>query len=312
MCSAMEQILIDEKSVKAVFFAHKGAETKIYQRPQIKRRSVQSGIDFRFDRETGKMRRNIKLLAGICIFVLLCNTGSSKGCNAVEHEIPQKRSVWQHYDLKTDEMPPYDFFLNAGEGGYHILLENDAACAVKDYAKKAGIKNEKWILKRILYRDNHYHAYVRSETGNIHLFLLIDGEWDANERYVVMADVREGGNAEIKLPYSNESYNSSLAWDSYKEYFDGNKEPSGDYRIDGRGELFDGMYDRAGSFAMYAYLDSVTGEKSCEWTIDQNSAYMGGAIADISFTDGRETVSMLIDVSNKTYSVLDESILSVD
>jgi len=153
---------------------------------------------------------------------------------------------------------------------------------------------------------------VKSKSGN-HIYFLIDRDWDNNQRYIVMADVRKNENADIKL-MNGHAYNSSLTWESYLDYFEGRKEPNGDYGIDGgagssNGDMFDTMYDRACTFAMYAYLDSIAGdEKSC-WTIDRNSAYMGsGFIADVSFSNGRETVSMLIDVYNKTYSVLDESI----
>lgn len=45
--------------------------------------------------------------------------------------------------------------------------------------------------------------------------------------------------------------------------------------------------------------------------MDRNSVYMGsGFIADVNFTSGSRRVSLLIDVSNAMYTVLDESITS--
>ncbi len=129
-----------------------------------------------------------------------------------------------------------------------------------------------------------------------------------------MADIRKGEDVEIEL--QNEyAYNSGLIWHSYKEYLDGIREPKMDYRIDGGsgmygGGMFDSMYESASTYAMYAYLDSI-GEKRCRWEIDRNSAYMdSGFIADVSFVSGSKKVSMLIDVSNAMYTVLDESIIS--
>ncbi|MEZ3446646.1 MAG: hypothetical protein K1W30_16260 [Lachnospiraceae bacterium] len=230
-----------------------------------------------------------------------------------EPEITAEKSIWEHCDLRMGTGPDYLFFENAGEGGYHITLENIVAYAVVDYSKKAGMSEEGWSLERIIYRDNHYHAFVKSKSGD-YIYFLIDGNWDANERYIVMADIRKGEDAEIKL--QNEyAYNSGLTWHSYKEYSDGIREPKTDYMIDGGsgmsgGGMFDSMYEAAGTYAMYVYLDSI-GEKSCQWEIDRNSAYMGsGFIADISFMSGSRRVSMLIDVSNAMYAVLDESITS--
>lgn len=259
------------------------------------------------------MKREIKVLTRIGIFLLLCNTCISAECRVIEPEIPAIKNVWEYCDLSISEGPDYLFFENAGEGGYHITLENLAAYAVVDYAKKVGIGEEDWSLERIIYRDNHYHAFVKSKSGN-YIYFLIDGNWDANERYIVMADIRKDGNAEIELR-NGYAYNSGLTWRSYKEYYDGIRKPETDYKIDGGsgmsgGGMFDSMYGYSSTYAMYAYLDSV-GEKSCQWEIDRNSAYMGsGFIADVSFMSGSKRVSMLIDVSNAAYAVLDESITS--
>lgn len=230
-----------------------------------------------------------------------------------EPEIPAEKSVWEHCDLSMGNGPDYQFFENAGEGGYHITLENLVAYALVDYADKVGMGEEEWTLKRIIYRDNHYHAFVKSDSGD-HIYILIDGDWDVNERYIVMADIRKDENAGIELG-NGYAYNSGLTWHSYKEYSDGIREPKTDYKIDGGsgmsdGGMYDSMYESAGTYAMYAYLDSI-GEKSCRWEIERNSAYMGsGFIADVSFTSGSRRVSMLIDVCNATYAVLDESITS--
>ena len=68
--------------------------------------------------------------------------------------------------------------------------------------------------------------------------------------------------------------------------------------------MFDSIYESAGTYAMYAYLDSI-GEKSRRWEIDRNSAYIGsGFIADVSFTSGSRRIS------NAAFAVLDESIIS--
>lgn len=259
------------------------------------------------------MKGKLKALAIICIVIFWFNIEISAECRVIEPEIPTIKNVWEHCDLSVSEGPDYLFFENAGEGGYHITLENLVAYAVVDYADKVGMGEEEWSLKRIIYRDSHYHAFVKSKSGN-YIYFLIDGDWDANERYIVMADIREDGNARIELR-NGYAYNSRLTWHSYRDYSDGTREPEMDYRIDGGagmsgGGMFDSMYEYASTYAMYAYLDSVR-EKSCQWEIDRNSAYMGsGFIADVSFTSGSRRVSMLIDVSNASYSVLDESITS--
>lgn len=260
-----------------------------------------------------KMKEKLKRLALVCIVIFLCNIEINAECRVIEPEIPNIDNVWEYCDLSISEGPGYLYFENAGEGGYHITLENLVAYAVVDYAKKAGMSEEEWSLNRIIYRDNHYHAFVKSKSGN-HIYFLIDGDWDANKRYIVMADIRKDGNAEIELR-NGYAYNSRLTWHSYKEYYDGIREPVMDYKIDGGsgmsgGGMFDSMYEYSSTYAMYAYLDSVK-EKRCQWEIDRNSAYMGsGFIADVSFTSGSKRVSMLIDVSNATYAVLDESITS--
>lgn len=103
--------------------------------------------------------------------------------NAIDH-------VWHESNLRQEEWPDYDYFINAQQGHYNLTLENMAAFAVKDYALDSGMDKEEWELKRICYCEDAYQVYVESKTGNELYILLSEGQ-GIQPDYIIMADIRK-------------------------------------------------------------------------------------------------------------------------
>lgn len=220
--------------------------------------------------------------------------------------------LWQESDLSSKEIPSYWYFTNAGEGHHNLNLENAVAVAVKTYAGQNGMEKEEWELKRILYQDGIYHAYVESVAGNELYILLLDREPALYMYHIIAADIRYNDDAETSIHVegqSGPSYNSILEWNSYLQWFQEGTEEGGldiVHAIDATYWLYDSSYEDGIYYALYDYLDRTDGKKKSTWTIDSNSVYIGrnGCIADIYCTNGEEGISMLIDVWNKRYTVL--------
>ncbi|MDE7339636.1 MAG: hypothetical protein K2N80_03615 [Lachnospiraceae bacterium] len=215
------------------------------------------------------------------------------------------QELWQDTALPINEIPTYWYFTNAGHGHYHLYYENEAACAVKKYAGMSGMENEAWALKRISFIDGMYHAYVESETGN-ELYILLS-EMESEMYFIIMADIRNNGEAEILLQDERFSYNSMLKWYSFADWFYGEKDAAGTICFEREGEFFDHMYTDGCRYAIHDYLERTGYTGNSEWVVKENLLYVGrnGYIADIYCTNGGKGFSFLIDVWNHSYAVLE-------
>ena len=225
--------------------------------------------------------------------------------------------LWQESELPLEDIPNYRYFANAGEGNYNLNLENEVAIAVKTYAVQNGMEDEEWELKRIIYNDGIYHAYVESATGN-ELYILLSDRGGMFLHNIIAADIRNNNESEISLSFdeqSGPSYSSILEWNSYLELFENSflgGEPEGTHKgsleivhsIDSGYWLYDNMYVVGVSFALHDYLDRMGRmDSDSTWTIDTNSVYVGHFL-DVYCTNGEERISLLIDIKNKRYTVL--------
>ncbi len=201
--------------------------------------------------------------------------------------------------MTTDEWPSYSYFLNANEWHYNLTYESTVAMAVKDYARKSGMENEGWRLKRIYEVEGIWYGFVESEKGS-ELYLLIHDYPDNS--YIVAADVRKNKRAEQSLGESY-SYNSALKWYPYDIY----KKYDVSTSVSEVNNGYDSIYANCGYTALLAYL-ALKGIKESSWELDGNYMYIGssGYIAYICFTNDEQRVDLLIDVSNKTFTVLKE------
>lgn len=225
--------------------------------------------------------------------------------------------LWQESELPLEDIPGYRYFTNAGEGNYNLNLENEVAIAVKTYAVQNGMEDEEWELKRIIYNDGIYHAYVESATGN-ELYILLSDRGGMFLHNIIAVDIRNNNESEISLSFdeqSGPSYSSILEWNSYLELFENSflgGEPEGTHKgsleivhsIDSGYWLYDHMYVVGVSFALHDYLDRMGRmDRDSTWTIDTNSVYVGRFL-DVYCTNGEERISLLIDIMNKRYTVL--------
>lgn len=221
------------------------------------------------------------------------------------------QDIWQECSLPQQEMPSYDFFANAYEGHYNLTLENAVACAVKDYACKTDLEGNEWSLRRIYSRDGIYHAFVDSETGN-ELYLLLE-EGDLYPRYIIAADIRKNGDADILLQDESYSYYSMLQWHSYEKWMNGEADMKDAISINITEYLYDSIYSNGCYYAVYDYLSKSGEGMSDEWKIDENMEYIGrnGYIADIFCVSEKGRMGLLVDVWNHTYAVMETSLSTV-
>ncbi len=229
----------------------------------------------------------------------------------VVHNRPEKSSdesilqgLWQENDISKQEIPSYWYFTNAGQGHYRLYQENEVAIAVKKYAGMTGMENEEWTLRRISYIDGIYHAYVESEMGN-ELYVLLS-EIGSEMYFIIAVDIRKSGEGEILLQDERYSYNSVLEWNSYADWFYGEKRVWDSIHFECEGNYFDHTYEDGCRYAICDYLERTDGDRSSNWMIEENSLYVGrnGYIADIYCTNGEIGISLLIDVWNHSYAVL--------
>lgn len=216
-------------------------------------------------------------------------------------EADMLKDKWIECDLSYDQIPDYYYFTNAGQGHYNLTLENEAAHMIKDYALDAGMEQEEWELKRILYHSGIYQAFAESKTGN-ELYVLFPHD---DESYIIAADLRKSSDAEIPLQDEGYSYNSMLEWQSYDRWFGGTDKIERGLNLGDIGSLYDSIYENNGYYALYAYLSDSGNEIESDWKIDSNTAYIGrnGYLASICFLGKDERIYMLIDVWNRTYAV---------
>lgn len=140
--------------------------------------------------------------------------------------------LWQESELPLEDIPDYRYFTNAGEGNYNLNLELEVAIAVKTYAVQNGMEDEEWELKRIIYNDGIYHAYVESATGN-ELYILLSDRGGMFLHNIIAVDIRNNNESEISLSFdeqSGPSYSSILEWNSYLELFENSFMEKKEYR----------------------------------------------------------------------------------
>lgn len=222
-------------------------------------------------------------------------------------EINLLQDKWIQCDLSYEEIPAYDYFINAYNGHYDLTLENSVAYVIRDYTLKTKTEEESWKLKRICYNDGIYHAYVESGFGNEMYILILDDMASIQPQYIIAADIKKNNTAKILLQDEVYSYDSMVEWSSYEKLFDGAIKMKTHISMDLEGYLYDSIYENCGYYALYDYLDKTNEISENEWKIDNNMMYIGtnGYIADMTFVSGNERVNMLIDVWNKSYAVLE-------
>lgn len=254
-----------------------------------------------------------KMIAAALTMAIACSTTNNQEVvylSAQPNNEYSLEDLWQDNYPPPKDIPSYSYFSNATQANYNLNLENEVACAVKIYACQNGLEHEEdeWELKRIICNDGIYHAYVESAAGN-ELYILLQ-EFGSEMYHIITADIRNNDDAEMSLHIEGcegRSYNSVLEWKSYYKLFYDGYDEEGPKIIDSTCYLHDSCYKDGVSFALYDYLDRTGGDKNSVWTLDSNSLYVGrnGCIADVYCTNGEEGLSMLIDVRNKRYTVLD-------
>ena len=143
-----------------------------------------------------------KIIAAVFIMVIICTQVHAQDRVASTAQASNENvlaDLWQESNLSSKEIPSYWYFTNAGEGHHNLNLENAVAVAVKTYAGQNGMEKEEWELKRILYQDGIYHAYVESAAGNELYILLLDREPALYMYHIIAADIRYNDDAGIKV-----------------------------------------------------------------------------------------------------------------
>ena len=216
-------------------------------------------------------------------------------------------NMWRECDLPRQEWPDYVFFKNAQEGHYNLSLENTVAFAVKDYALNAAMGNEQWELKKIYHcRDDIYLAYTESDMESELYILFRTDTPTALPYYIIVADIRKGDEEDITLQNDYYSYNSMLEWYSYQDGFDGKL--SGEQpQFDVTDDIHDSIYRNGVFYAIYDYVDRVSGDKKNHWVMSDNDVYVGknGFIACAHCSNGVQNLMVFVDVWNWTYAVLE-------
>ena len=197
-----------------------------------------------------------------------------------------------------------DFFVNAYQWHYNPQLEKAAACAVKDYAKKIGLADEEWELTHMYSEDGTVGVVARAKSTDRRLSLLIKGN-----TYQVIADVQEGDSGEYDLSDGYLSYDSEVKWHSYYEWtINGEKENESVYTVHSNSEYYrhDSIYEYQLHRAMQEYLSSINADIEEEWEMMPEKLFVGchGSLADAWYTNGNCRVHLVVDVWNKTYTVI--------
>lgn len=249
-----------------------------------------------------------------CIIIMiqiLClgiqGTINQDGMNVPVNKNSTMDNLWRKCDLPWEEVPDYNYFMNAQQRHYNLSLENDIAIIISDYVRGTKMENEHWELNQIChYRDDIYRAYTESDMGSeLYILFTIDTP-DAFPYYIIAADIQKTGNEDI-LMNGEYSYNSMLEWYSYAKWFDGACDMKEGVEVNIIGDLYDSVYGNGSYYAIYDYLDRFDKDKEADWKIDENSSYVGrnGEIASISCAVGTRKINLFVDVWNKTYAVLE-------
>ena len=197
-----------------------------------------------------------------------------------------------------------DFFANAHQWHYDPQAEKAAACAVKDYAKKIGVADEEWELTHMYSEYGAVGVVARAKSPDRRLSLLIKGN-----TYQVIADVHKGDSGEYDLSNGYSSYDSEMKWHSYYEWtINGEKENESVYTVHCNEGYYqhDSIYDYQLHRAMQEYLSSVNADPEEEWEMLPEKLFVGchGSLADAWYTNGSRRVHLVVDVWNKTYTVI--------
>lgn len=217
-------------------------------------------------------------------------------------ENPIIDQLWQQCSLPQEEWPDYNYFVD--EGNYHLLLINEAAFVVKEYAMDAGLEDEVWELKRIYScgDTNAYLAYVRSKTEK-ELYILFSEGQGAQPVYVILADIRKDADTDVSLPHGVYTYNSMLEWYSYKAWSDG--EADGQHiQCEIIGNIHDSIYDAGLSWTIDDYVNRTGGDTESQWEVYGNDIYVGYIACAVCQNKGHYFI-FLFDVSNKIYAVVE-------
>ena len=209
---------------------------------------------------------------------------------------------WDNLYLEGAEA---DFFVNAYQWHYDPQAENAAACAVKDYAEKIGLEDEEWELTHMYSEDGTVGVIARAKSIDRRLSLLIKGN-----TYQVIADVHEGDSGEYDLSDGYSSYDSEMEWHSYYEWtINGEKENESVYTVHCNEGYYqhDSIYDYQLHRAMQEYLSSINADTEEEWEMLPEKLFVGchGSLADAWYTNGNRRVHLVVDVWNKTYTVIE-------
>lgn len=197
-----------------------------------------------------------------------------------------------------------DFFVNAFQWHYDPQAEKAAACAVKDYAEKIGLEDEEWELTHMYSEDGTVGVAARAKSPDRRLSLLIKGN-----TYQVIADVHKGDSGEYDLSDGYYSYDSEMKWNSYYEWtINGEKENEFVYTVHCNEEYYqhDSIYEYQLNRAMQEYLSSINADIEEEWEMLPEKLFVGcyGSLADAWYANGNRRVHLVVDVWNKTYTVI--------
>lgn len=194
-----------------------------------------------------------------------------------------------------------DYFINASEWHYNQESERQAACAVENYSKQAGIKNEEWELTHLYREEGIVSAFVRSINYR-ELFLLLE-----QDKWLLIADIQSGDNLETDLMDGAWSYHSDLNWNSFEAWFFDREESNYKVKSDYKYYQYDSIYMFPAECAMQAYLTKIDANKSIEWEIMYERFFIAssGCLVDVWYTDGENEVHMVLDINNKLYTVID-------
>ena len=196
-----------------------------------------------------------------------------------------------------------DFLINAYQWHYNPQLERSAACVVKDYAEKIGLEDEEWELTHMYNEDGAVGVIARTTSKNRRLSLLIKGN-----TYQVITDVQNGDGGEYELG-NGFSYGSGMKWHSYYEWtINGKKENESVYTVHCNEGYYqhDSIYKYQLHRAMQEYLSSINADKEEEWEMLPEKLFVGchGSLADAWYANGQRRVHLIVDVWNKTYTVI--------
>lgn len=248
-----------------------------------------------------RIRNFIIAYGGVIIFVLMSCVFASCSYSKQKYDLAEQITKGKWKKLSGIENIGNDYFVNALEWQYDHDIEKQAACAVENYSKLAGIKNEEWELTH-LYREQGFISVFTRSKNYRELFLLLE-----KDRWLLIADIQRGDNFEIDLMDGGWSYHSDLNWSSFEEWFLEMKEFR--YKVNSDYEYY--QYDSVCMFpaecAMQAYLTEISADESIEWEIMYERFFIAssGCLADVWYTDGKNELHLVMDVWNKRYTVID-------